>query len=222
MNENIASNPNLKENIFSGDSISLSSTVESTKSTGSEIYKSEGQTYFSECPFGEEPHVKMTFPILAQYLESLQLSAHLEEVTLNFTGNLEKGIKSWTVQEVRDWIMGLNFLGDKASTYADLFAKEYIDGECFMELSDREWGELPIDRTSMLLLKACRDGWKVGWGVPVPISTPTMEVSTDALGFPLDLLEKLREADRAAAEEGRGAVYGQLVVLGYKVTPTLI
>lgn len=163
----------------------------------------------------------VTFPTLARYLDSMSLSGFLEEVIFHFTEHSTNEVKGWNVKELQEWISKVSFLQPNATIYSNAFAAEFIDGECFLELSDKEWTELCIDSTSAILLKAVRDGWRTGWGQKIII--PAGAAAGILSGIPPDvphcspkILDQLAEADLIATTTGQGAIYGQLVIIGYK------
>lgn len=165
----------------------------------------------------------MSFPNLERYLDSVGLRIYLEEIVSYISGYTANQIKTWTVDDVKSWILSVKFLGDKAVQYADAFATECIDGECLMELADQDWSDLNLDERSFTLLKACRDGWRGVWGSPVM----SLRTSTDDPELPhqyssseklaVESYNSFELEETSDTNRSSNTFYGQLVVLGYKV-----
>jgi hypothetical protein len=211
---------------------------------------------FSTANYDEEDdivqHTVITYPLLSTYLDSLGLTCYLEEISLILSEDLRNGIKDWSVERLQIWMSSLKFLGANATYYSDIIATELIDGECFLELTDKEWNELGFDSLSRTLLLVLRDGCNGTniWGVPIrvpknnnlnnnknqhiPGNPNQYDLLLDNINtntsyktsnnnntinhkYNKEIINKLQYADKLALETGQGSIYGQIVVLGYKV-----
>jgi len=105
--------------------------------------------------------------------------------------------------------------------YGKLFEENALDGWVFLEITDfNDYAEIGVDRKHAVALCAVAKGILGDFGQPTPQaqgSTPPQRVGGGGFVKLAPSEEAaLRAADVLADKKGVGAVYGQLVVLGYK------
>jgi len=133
-------------------------------------------------------------------------------------------VENYGVGELAGLCRELGFEEEWCERYSKLFEENALDGWVFLEIVDWEdYGEIGVRRDHAVALCAVAKGVKGDFGYAVPRSEgdsgkPAARERGPERGVRLTEDEErgLREADALADETGEGAVYGQLVVLGYK------
>ncbi len=153
--------------------------------------------------------------------------------------------KEWSVMDVKIWILSLKFLGGKRVEIAQNFHDECIDGVSLPLVFEYGWSErLGLNFESSYMMELIFQGWalgnktfKIAHELEKPIGnlfafvnhmthfkTKVRIIAGVQAGIIADLSEcevttarQLRDTDSQCSTTGSGYIYGQLVVLGYKV-----
>lgn len=132
-------------------------------------------------------------------------------------------LEKYATAELSKICRELGFEEQACAKYTKIFEDNALDGWVFLEIVDWEdYGEIGVRREHAVALCAVAKGVKGDFGYAILRGSASAKLSADRL----HLLRRvrltdaedraLRDADRLADETGEGAVYGQLVVLGYK------
>ena len=161
---------------------------------------------------------------LACHMETLGISHLIDSCIEAISEAISCSLKTWDVQRFKDWIESLDCLGSESILCANILAAASIDGECFIDISEREIGELDLPPLSLTLLTIIRHGIVDGWRSPMPAPTipfqmPTPTPSRGGSGCTnvMNLTKDMGLDVGSCEDEYSGATYGQLVVLGHKV-----
>ena len=194
---------------------------------------SDGKSEFSETemrPAGDPlKQPKVTDGRVASQLAQFGLECYLDEIIDNIYDpkfkemyESRRPLYGWTVEQVNEWIMTLNFLKPHNERIARAFEDECINGVALERLDEKQWVEdLGLEIVHLILIRMVLDGWKFHLHSPIPC--PPGVPQTVAAGVVADLshctyeeAKALDDADRKCTETGVGYIYGQLVVLGYR------
>lgn len=172
---------------------------------------------------------RVTFESLAKSIADHGFVDHLEEITDNivnpgykFHKENKKRVFDWSVRDVTEWLLSLNFLRPDSENIARSLEQECVNGMALMDVSlVTKWSELGLETSHYYMIRCIIDGWTRGYGKAM-ICPPGVPAGVVA-GITADLsycsikeARELVEADRQCIERGIGYIYGQLVVLGYK------
>lgn len=112
-----------------------------------------------------QAHLSMILDKLSLY----NLEEHIDEVIQNIYHEKfehvrkDRGIMSWKVVDVINWINSLRFIGCKAQAITEKLELECIDGYCMMTLTELDWiHTLRLDYSDFYLIRVIIQGWKLG------------------------------------------------------------
>ncbi|KAJ8605537.1 hypothetical protein CTAYLR_000091 [Chrysophaeum taylorii] len=125
-----------------------------------------------------------------------------------------RDVENYGAGELAKMCQALGFSSEWAETYGKLFEDNTLDGWVFLEIVDWEdYGEIGVKREHAVALCAVAKGVRGDFGYAIPRESRGVRRRVRLTD---EEEQALREADEVAEETGEGAVYGQLVVLGYK------
>jgi hypothetical protein len=133
----------------------------------------------------------MSSDLISEYCE------HFPIVSIDMEGNI---FINMTTEQLQKWIMTIPSLQNDISKYTKIISDECIDGKCFNDMSDREFLELGFDCSVRHLFRSFINGQKkqlITAPCSQTIATPNLEIPS---------------------VESSDLTYGQLVVLGYRVS----
>ncbi|KAH8057015.1 hypothetical protein JL722_7241 [Aureococcus anophagefferens] len=163
------------------------------------------------------PRVKM--PELERHMRMEGVGAYAPAVVDVCARVSPADLTAMRVPQLADLCGELGFDAADVETYRGLFGDNALDGWVFAEIDEWEdYCEIGMKRDHAVVLCCVAKAVKGAFGAPLwvvdqqagPCAGPRL---TD------EEIASLRQADDVAAETGEGAVYGQLIVLGYKDAP---
>ena len=159
--------------------------------------------------------VRICLPALEQFLEIHGCRAYADQVLEVLLNHSLSEISGWQVAElVKSLVSRLQLMADDLHRYEELFEENALDGWVFSEIDDfAEYVEIGVRHEHAVVFVALSQALKGKFGIPMVVDEERTERERTELKLDSSALS---EADRIAAETGRGGVYGQLVVLGYK------
>lgn len=218
-------------NYFSGTCATVISGMMNSDEKSSEVSETENKTArCSKNDVSRNSYVeRVTFESLARSVADHGYVNHLEEMTANiinpeykFARENKKKVINWSVKDVTEWILSLDFLSPHNEHISRFLENECVNGMALMDMSlATKWAELDLEVSHYFMIRTIIDGWTRGYGKAI-ICPPGVPAGVVA-GITADLsycsikeARELVEADRQCIERGIGYIYGQLVVLGYK------
>ncbi|KAH8083883.1 hypothetical protein JL720_8123 [Aureococcus anophagefferens] len=152
------------------------------------------------------PRVKM--PELERHMRMEGVGAYAPAVVDVCARVSPADLTAMRVPQLADLCGELGFDAADVETYRGLFGDNALDGWVFAEIDEWEdYCEIGMKRDHAVVLCCVAKAVKGAFGAPLWVAGPRL---TD------EEIASLRQADDVAAETGEGAVYGQLIVLGYK------
>lgn len=115
---------------------------------------------------------RVTFESLAKSIADHGFVEHLEEITDNivnpgykFAKEIKKRVIDWSVRDVTEWIMTLNFLKPDNEHIASSLEQECVNGMSLMDISlVTKWSELGLETSHYYMIRCIIDGWTRGYG----------------------------------------------------------
>ena len=144
------------------------------------------------------------------FLTTYELDCYYDDVVdiIQHTPKLghrtEIGLYGYSTPQLLAWLDCHDCFRHTSTSIGPLLLAEWIDGDCFMTLSDRDWMEIGMDLTTTLLFSCIKKGWAGGW-----------EESSDSF------ICKPRTVFREPCLP-KSVCFGNLIVLGYKVSQCVL
>ena len=158
------------------------------------------------------PRVKM--PELERHMRMEGVGAYAPAVVDVCARVSPADLTAMRVPQLADLCGELGFDAADVEAYRGLFGDNALDGWVFAEIDEWEdYCEIGMKRDHAVVLCCVAKAVKGAFGAPLWVVDPR-EASGPRLTD--EEIASLRQADDVAAETGEGAVYGQLIVLGYK------